>query len=151
MKKLSVSLMCLCFATVLSTPIVKRDLSLNRIPLKLEDTWMISIMDVESNRNPKIKSNGDAVGILQIRPIMVKDLNKKEGYRRFTLSDRRDSLKSVEMFKCFLRHYNVCSLEQASRKWNGGPTGMEKRSTVPYYNKVLQRYRFYKGKTYGEI
>ena len=96
-------------------------------------------------------TNGDAVGVLQIRPIMVKELNRKLGYNKWKLSDRRDSLKSVLMFKDFIEIYEIENIERASREWNGGPTGMKKSATYSYYKKAKSYYSVYRNKTYGQL
>lgn len=98
-----------------------------------------AIAYVESNGNSKAVS-GDQVGLLQIRPIMVKDCNrilKKRGSnKRYTLRDRYSASKSREMFVIYQSHYNPKgNVERAIRLWNGG-SGYSVRGTQGYYNKV---------------
>ena len=98
-----------------------------------------AIAYVESKNNPKAVC-GDQVGLLQIRPIMVKDCNRileKRGSRkRYTLRDRYSVSKSKEMFILYQSHYNPKgNVERAIRLWNGG-NGYSIRATQGYYTKV---------------
>jgi hypothetical protein len=82
----------------------------------------------------------DALGILQIRPIMVREVNRIVGRERFTNEDRRDIKKSREMFLIFTRHwanrYKDWSDEGIARRWNGGPSGHKRAATAGYWRKV---------------
>lgn len=51
-----------------------------------------------------VGDNGDAVGVLQLHPGVVADLNET-GYL-YTLEDRRDSLKSIEMWNRWMDRLN---------------------------------------------
>lgn len=78
-----------------------------------------------------------AVGVLQIRPVMVDEVNRIVGFNAFILDDRLDSLKSVYMFVIFQREHNpTLDFETASRMWNGGDRGMRKTATIKYFNSV---------------
>lgn len=103
-----------------------------------------AIAIVESKNNPKAVS-GDQVGLLQIRPIMVKDCNrileKRGSNKRYTLRDRYNPVKSREMFILYQSHYNPKgSIERAIRLWNGG-SGYSVRGTQGYYQKVKKAMR----------
>jgi len=50
--------------------------------------------------------NGDAVGILQIRPIFVEDVNRILGAEVYGPNDRTDPDLSVEMAKVWLTYYS---------------------------------------------
>ena len=98
-----------------------------------------AIAHVESNGNPRAVS-GDQVGLLQIRPILVRDCNRilerRGSNKRYTLRDRYSASKSREMFVLDQSHYNPKgSVERAIRLWNGG-SGYSVRGTQGYYNKV---------------
>lgn len=101
-----------------------------------------AVIMVESSGNDKAHNlSEDAVGCLQIRPIMVREVNrllKKRGeYRSYTLEDRWSRRKSIEMFLVFNR--NVSKFENQARRWNGGPRGMNKTATIKYWNKIKRR------------
>lgn len=61
---------------------------------------------VESKGDSKAVGSKDDVGVLQITPILVEDCNRILKCETFTLEDRLDSLKSVEMFNIIQDHYN---------------------------------------------
>lgn len=103
-----------------------------------------AIATVESNGNPRAVS-GDQVGLLQIRPILVKDCNrileKRGSSKRYSLRDRYNPVKSREMFILYQSHYNPKgNVERAIRLWNGG-SGYSVRGTQGYYQKVKKAMR----------
>lgn len=98
-----------------------------------------AIIQVESVGNDSAYNKSeDAVGCLQIRPIMVREVNrllkKKKDPKRYTLLNRWDRQKSIEMFLVFTK--NISKPEAKARCWNGGPKGMTKSATIKYWNKV---------------
>lgn len=97
-----------------------------------------AIIEVESGGNPRaIGDSGQAVGILQIWPITVKDANRILGDRIFSLEDRFDPYKSIDIFLTITEHYSRNeSFEVIARRWNGGPTGEKKAATKKYWEKV---------------
>ena len=100
-----------------------------------------AIMQVESNGDPNAYAPGeDAVGILQIRQCMVNDVNRilkrQKLPIRYTYLDRWDINKSFEMFDIFCNYYDLNTAEAMARGWNGGPRGINKSSTLSYWEKV---------------
>ena len=88
-----------------------------------------------------IGDNGKAVGILQIHPITVRDVNrileKRGDTIRYTYEDRTSQKKSIEMFYVWKSYYHIDSdFETIARCWNGGPKGMNKPATEYYWSKV---------------
>jgi len=103
---------------------------------------MNAIITVESQGDPKAyAANEDAVGVLQIRRVMVDDVNRilkrKGSFFRYTYNDRWDEYKSYEMFDIFCDYYNLETAEEIARGWNGGPRGINKPATLGYWDKVL--------------
>lgn len=103
-----------------------------------------AIAYVESNGNPRAVC-GDQVGLLQIRPILVKDCNRvlerRGSSKRYSLRDRYNPVKSREMFILYQSHYNPKgNIERAIRLWNGG-SGYSVRATQGYYQKVKKAMR----------
>jgi hypothetical protein len=92
-----------------------------------------AIVMVESGGNPSAR-NGDAEGCLQIRPTMVQHFNSIG--IQFTLEDRLDCDKSKEAFAKWVKVSGYKSAEVIARKWNGGPKGHLKESTLNYWEKV---------------
>jgi hypothetical protein len=97
---------------------------------------------VESSGNPKaFNKKENACGCLQIRPIMLREVNqilRKQGLeKRFTKEDRWDCGKSKEMFYIWRNFYHENSSDEViARNWNGGPRGYKKQSTEHYWHKV---------------
>ena len=85
-----------------------------------------------------------SVGVLQLRPIMVREVNricKKKGLKeRFTLKDRFDREKSIHMFMIWKGYYHKDNnFEAIARSWNGGPRGPKSNRTLKYWEKVEQQ------------
>lgn len=97
---------------------------------------------VESNNSPTaVGDDGRAVGIAQIWPILVDDVNRIAG-TSYTYEDRWSVAKSGEMFRIYSEHYashhNDHSPEGIARRWNGGPDGHTQTATEPYWARVRQ-------------
>jgi len=105
------------------------------------DSLIHAMIQVESRDNDSAYcASEDAVGCLQIRPIMVKEVNricKRLGIEKtYELQDRWSRPESIQMLKIFARFYKLNSFEDVARCWNGGPRGMTYASTEGYWNKV---------------
>ena len=96
-----------------------------------------AVCAVESGGNPRaVGDKGKAVGIAQIHPIMVKDVNRFAG-TKYTLNDRFDPIKSKQMFTLYTEHYGKGrSMEFKARLWNGGPKLATQRATLAYWRKI---------------
>lgn len=93
------------------------------------------LIAVESMGNPRaINTKEQAVGILQIRPIMVEDVNRilelTKRPERFTEDDRWDPTKSIQMAEVYLSHYGTVkrighepTLRDYALLWCAGPDG----------------------------
>lgn len=108
---------------------------------------------VESRNDPdqhNIKEN--AVGYLQIRPIMIDEVNrllKKEGSStRYTHKHAWDKECSIEIFENWVRLNRYKDPEIIARNWNGGYRGFKKKSTEGYWEKV--EIAFFRRKTFGQ-
>ena len=127
-------------------------LELNRkdVPPIITDEHLVSaLIFVESRGNDsaigdKHLVGNEAVGALQIRPIMVKEVNRilklQKSDKRFTLKDRFERDKSIEMFYIWKNyHHKDSDMQTIARNWNGGPRGYKRNSTLKYWNKVEQQ------------
>lgn len=78
--------------------------------VKMIDEWEVmykAICEVESENGKNVYNKySNAVGVIQIRPIYVKDVNRIEGCKKFKLKDRLDPKKSREMFDILQSYYN---------------------------------------------
>ena len=123
--------------------------------MKMKDVIFSSIAWIESTHNPKAVSRDGSVGIVQIKSVMVKEVNRicqmKGIEKRFTLADRKNRKKSEEMFWIYQKFYNPNinfndisekEMELIARKWNGGPQGHKKKATKKYWNKVNKRINY---------
>lgn len=73
------------------------------------DDWKIfkrALMFVESSHKTDAVGTKDDVGVLQITPIYVREVNRIIGEQRYTLEDRFDIDKSLEMFEIMNQRYN---------------------------------------------
>ena len=124
-------------------------LELNRkdVPPIIEGERLVSaLIFVESRGNDSAIGDrhlvgNEAVGALQIRPIMVKEVNRilkiQKIDKQFTLKDRFERDKSIEMFYIWKNyHHKDSDYETIARNWNGGPKGYKLDRTVKYWNKV---------------
>lgn len=77
------------------------------------------IEHIESRHNENAR-NGKYVGTLQISPIMIREANRINGYKKYSLSDRNDSLMSANIFKDIMQHKNKeKSIRKAVIIWHG--------------------------------
>jgi len=110
-----------------------------------EDKLLKAIMQVESNYNTEIINYSEnAAGILQIRPICVREVNRilsiQGDENRFSMNDRMDSVKSVQMWYIIQGYHNPdYDPMLAARIWNGG-TKRYKEMSHQYWLKVKKQY-----------
>ena len=77
----------------------------------------------------------DAVGLLQIRPIMVREANRLLGEEAFTLADRWEPLESIDIFCTIMEHKNPkLDIDRAIDIWNP-------RCPAAYRNAVKAEYQ----------
>lgn len=99
-----------------------------------EDSWndfIKALIMVESEDNSCAIGSKDDVGVLQIRKVIVDDCNRILGYNKYSYEDRKDSLKSVEMFNVIQDHYNPDKdLHFALKLWNS-------KAPIAYHRKVF--------------
>ncbi len=111
-------------------------------PVRVPQKVVLGMIQVESNGNDSAYNiKEDAVGCLQIRPIMVREVNrilrKTHKDNRFKMKDRWDRDKSLQMFWVWRDYHHPNSTDEViSRNWNGGPNGYKKKSTEKYWKKV---------------
>jgi hypothetical protein len=99
---------------------------------------MISaIIAVESEGNQMAwNEKEDARGILQIRSIMVKEVNRIVGYSRFKHKDCWSIHKSIEIFKIVQdKHNPTYNLYLAAMLWN---TGKLNGKSPAYWKKIIK-------------
>ncbi len=106
----------------------------------MQDPLIAAIIEVESGGDTlAYNSKEDAVGCLQIRPIMVREVNRLVGKDSFTLYDRWSKVKSIQMFNILRSNLKGASNEKIARVWNGGYNGKNNPKTLGYWNKVRKQ------------
>ena len=148
--KILVVLVCL----IMSSAYTADDYS-KPIPIKKKTNWeclIDAVIEVESGGDDSAYNKRErAVGCLQIRPIAVREVNRLlESYGvdgKYTLDDRYDRGRSIEMFSIMAEEVECCEFisedeffEIVARRWNGGPRGARKKSTIKYWEKVKLSY-----------
>ena len=114
-------------------------------PKEIDNDILTALIYVESRGlDSAYNVTEDAVGCLQIRPIMVREVNRilrKTGKdKKFAMKDRWDRDKSIEMFNIWREyHHPNSTYEVIARNWNGGPDGYIQNSTLKYWKKVKGR------------
>lgn len=104
-----------------------------------------AIGTVESKLNDKTV-NGVHAGFLQISKVAVAECNRinkiKKVSKRYTLQDRFNHQKSIEMFYTIQGFYNPSGdLHYGILLWNEGCSAMKKpKRKTSYYNKVMNVY-----------
>jgi hypothetical protein len=137
MKQLILSLSLLAF---ISTQSMWYDKPIEQ-PIAI-DTLLMAVMAVESNFDSMAYNEKEnAAGVLQIRPIMVREVNRLLGKDKYTLKDRWSKAKSIEMFNVIRSHTKNPTDEMIARNWNGGWNGHKKQSTIKYWNKVKKQFK----------
>jgi len=118
-------------------------------PITTDDELVSALIMVESRGNDSAVGDrhlvgNEAVGALQIRPIMVREVNRilriQKIDKRFKLKDRYDREKTIQMFLIWKNyHHNDSDFETVARNWNGGPRGYKNPRTEKYWAKVEQQ------------
>lgn len=126
----------------------------NKYEIQEKDTVIIykdyKITDAKWDRFTKaliwIESRGDSlavgskndVGVLQITPILIEDANRILGYEAYTLEDRKNRIKSIEIFNVIQDHYNPThDLHLALKVWNS-------RAPISYHENVIKQMNNFK-------
>lgn len=98
------------------------------------NAFINALVWVESKGKWDAVGTSNDVGVLQITPICVKQANIYVGYDKYSLDDRLDSLKSVEMFNVIQDKLNPeHDLHFALKIWNS-------KAPVSYHEKVMNEY-----------
>lgn len=94
---------------------------------------------IESNFNSNaigdLHLKRKSYGIVQIRKTRLDDYFIRTGIR-YTEYDMFDPVISKEVFMFYALQYLPSQIEEISRCWNGGERGMQKKSTIKYYEKI---------------
>ena len=90
---------------------------------------------IESRHNPFAVGVNQDHGLFQITPIRLKDYNQRTG-SKYSLADCFDVNISRKIFD----YYSAgLPFEVAARRWNGGPAGCRMKSTIHYWDRIIER------------
>ena len=105
-------------------------------PEQIQDwnTFITALAWVESRWNDNAESPKQAVGYLQLTPIIVKDANRIVGHEEFSLDSRNDREQSIEIFNIIMDNYNPQhDMQYALKIWNP-------YAKVSYHRAVMRKY-----------
>lgn len=122
------------------------------------DKLIAAMIEVESNGDDNAIGRNGEVGCLQIKEIVVKDVNRIISTTPafihndlFDMDDRYNRKKSIEICTIYMRYYGFkasnenfsynTTMEMCARIWNGGPNGWRLASTEKYWQKVQKAMR----------
>lgn len=90
---------------------------------------LLAMADVENDTGDPLRTNGDCVGTLQLRPIFVAEVNRILKEDKYTLDDRTSRAKSMQMARIWMTYYlqrhPEWSLNDAVLAFKCGTTGMK--------------------------
>lgn len=98
------------------------------------DVFITALAWVESRYDCDAVSDRQAVGYLQVTPILVEDANRIVGREVFTMEGRHDRQESIRLFNVIQDHYNPeHDMQLALKIWNP-------RSKLSYHTAVMKKY-----------
>ena len=98
-----------------------------------------ALIQIESNGNDHAKGRHGELGALQIKPIMVRDINRIMGtdYSHAQVTNR---VISIFIAHAYLSHYGRnLSDESLARIWQGGPKALKRSSSRAYGRRVMRK------------
>ena len=98
-----------------------------------------ALIQIESNGNDLARGRHGELGALQIKPIMVRDVNRIMGthYAHTQVTNRTISLFIAN---AYLSHYGRnLSDESLARMWQGGPKAIHRSSSRAYGRRVMRK------------
>jgi len=97
-----------------------------------------ALIQVESGGNDQAKGRHGELGALQIKSIMVRDINRIMGtdYSHAQVTNRAISIFIAESY--FAHYGQHLSDESLARLWQGGPKGLRRSSTRAYSKRVMR-------------
>jgi soluble lytic murein transglycosylase-like protein len=97
-----------------------------------------ALIQVESNGNDHARGRHGELGALQIKPILVRDVNRIMG-THYAHSQVTNRAIASFIATAYLAHYGKhLSDESLARLWQGGPKGLKRSSTRAYGKRVMR-------------
>ena len=97
-----------------------------------------ALIQIESGGNDLAKGRHGELGALQIKPIMVRDVNRIMGtsYTHAQVTNRAISIFIAESY--FAHYGRNLSDESLARLWQGGPKALHRSSSRAYGRRVMR-------------
>ena len=96
--------------------------------------WTEALIEVESGGDNYAVGRTNDWGCLQITPILVREVNRIQSDRKFSMNDAKDRNKSIEMYNIIQAYYNPGHDRHLALKiWNP-------RAPVSYHKRVEEEY-----------
>jgi soluble lytic murein transglycosylase-like protein len=97
-----------------------------------------ALIQVESGGNDHARGRHGEFGALQIKPIMVRDVNRIMG-THYTHAQVTNRAISIFIAESYFAHYGRnLSDESLARLWQGGPKALKRSSTRAYGRRVMR-------------
>lgn len=127
----------------------------------IDPMMILAIIRTESSFRPEIKSYAGAIGLMQIKPIVVKDVaDELPLYSRPAAELLRDPVANLHIGVYYLKtlqeRFGGENWYHVLAAYNMGPTYVgkllrrKKRPSDRYYSKVMQNYRHYSRMTLSQ-
>ena len=98
-----------------------------------------ALIQIESGGNDHARGRHGELGALQIKPIMVRDVNRIMG-THYTHAQVTNRAISTFIAESYFAHYGKnLSDESLARLWQGGPKGLRRSFTRAYGRRVMRK------------
>jgi hypothetical protein len=116
--------------------VIQRGISESKI---MHPLLLSALIAVESGGNDLAKGRHGELGALQIKPIMVRDVNR---FAHTSYAHRQMTNRATATFiaQAYLARYGRnLSDESLARIWQGGPKGYRRQATRAYARRVMRK------------
>jgi soluble lytic murein transglycosylase-like protein len=97
-----------------------------------------ALIQIESGGNDHARGRHGELGALQIKPILVRDVNRIMG-THYVHSQVTNRATATFIANAYLSHYGKnLSDESLARIWQGGPKALKRSSTRAYARRVMR-------------
>ena len=98
-----------------------------------------ALIQIESGGNDQVRGRHGELGALQIKSIMVRDINRIMG-TSYTHQQVTNRATATFIANAYLSHYGRnLSDESLARLWQGGPKGLRRSFTRAYGRRVMRK------------
>ena len=104
---------------------------------------ILALISVESSGDPNAQGDWDgkeykAIGILQIHPVFLADVNRILGVEKYKLDDRWNPEKSKAMVRVWFRHYSKYWSNEKCIRWYNAGGSWQCEAAERYYKKTMK-------------